>query len=96
MSATAGTTTDWQALREFKGVDLTASFVLSWRIARKSLQLDVDLGLLSQHPFCEAPRRLERGCYHAAFLEFPAGTRLALRGDTEGGRSPLRLKASIP
>jgi len=86
MSGTEGTT-DWRQLREFKGVDLTASFVLSWQVEGHSLQLDVDVSLLPQHPFYEAPRPSERGCYHAAVLEFPACTALALHN--EGTARPL-------
>ena len=85
-------TTDWQQLREFKGVDLTGSFVLSWHLERALLRLDVDLSLLPQHPFYEAPRRPGRACYHAAFLEFPACTSLA-RHDAGGDGRPLTAAA---
>jgi hypothetical protein len=85
-------TTDWRELREFRGVDLAGSFVLSWRVEGRSLQLDVDLSLLPQHPFYEAPRRPERGCYHAALLEFPACIGIALRDDDESTR-PLAAVA---
>lgn len=91
MSSTEDTT-DWRDLREFKGVDLTGSFVLSWHVEGESLQLDVDLGLLPEHPFYEAPRPSKRGCYHAALLEFPGCTALVLRNDEEGGR-PLAAVA---
>ena len=84
-------TTDWRQLREFRGVDLTGSFVLSWHLERGLLRLDVDLSLLPSHPFHEAPRLSGRACYHAAFIEFPACTFLALR---EGGADGAPLTAA--
>jgi hypothetical protein len=66
--------TDWKQLREFKAVDLAASFVLSWRLEAGTLRIDVDLCLLPQHAFYEPPRPSERACIRAALLEFPACT----------------------
>jgi len=49
-------TTDWTDLREFKSVDLTQSFVLSWSTESESLLVDVDLFLCPDHTFFEKPR----------------------------------------
>lgn len=72
-------TTEWRRLREFKGVDLTNSFVLSWQLEGDDLQLDVDLCLLPEHALYEAPRPAQRACYRAASLVFPACLSLARR-----------------
>jgi len=37
--------TDWRDLREFKAVDLSKSFVLSWDTDSESLMIDLDLYL---------------------------------------------------
>ena len=87
--------TDWRALREFRNVDLTASFVLSWRVAGGSLRLDVDLCLLPQHPFYEAPRPAQRACYHAAIVEFPGCTALAMRQPGNAGPSPAQVAGEL-
>ncbi len=76
----ADDTTDWTELREFAAVDLTRSFVLSWQLDAASLMLDLDLYLCPDHPFYEQPRPSEKGCYRAAFLEFPACTQVLLAG----------------
>lgn len=94
MDESAGTpgateeTTDWRELREFRGVDLGESFVLSWRIEDGSLRLDVDLCLLPQHPFYEAPRPSQRACYHAATIEFPGCSGLAAKHRPGAGTPP--------
>ena len=64
-------TTSWEKLREFKGVDLTKSFVLSWAISTDSLLIDVDLFLCRDHPFYERPRPSEQACFRPAHIEFP-------------------------
>jgi len=46
-----GDVTDWRELREFKAVDLSKSFVLSWDTESESLLIDVDLFLCSDHAF---------------------------------------------
>lgn len=74
-------TTDWTALREFSGVDLTASFVISWTMQSTSLLIDVDLCLCPGHAFYERPRPAEKACFRPAFIEFPACTRAAKSGD---------------
>ncbi|HEX9853274.1 MAG TPA: hypothetical protein VGA68_09685 [Woeseiaceae bacterium] len=63
--------TNWTELREFRAVDLTESFVLSWDAESGSLQIDLDLCLCPEHPFYERPRPKERACYRPAVLEFP-------------------------
>lgn len=63
--------TDWKELREFKEVDLTRSFVLSWDVESESLLIDLDLYLCPNHAFYEEPRPAERACFRPAFLEFP-------------------------
>jgi len=64
-------TTDWTELREFKAVDLTQSFVLSWSIEAGSLLVDVDLCLTPDHTFYEEPRPAEKACYRPAKIDFP-------------------------
>ena len=73
-------TTDWRELREFAAVELTASFVLSWHMEAVSLMIDLDLYLCPAHPFFEKPRPSEKGCFRAAFLEFPACTKVHVAG----------------
>ena len=62
---------DWRQLREFAGVDLTASFVLSWHFQSETLTVDVDVLLTPEHPFYEKPRPKERVCIRPAVIEFP-------------------------
>ena len=78
--------TNWTELREFRAVDLTQSFVLSWETDGGSLQIDLDLCLSPEHAFYERPRPRERACYRPAVLEFPYCSRLettAARGDAD-------------
>ncbi|MFQ6005070.1 MAG: hypothetical protein ACE5OQ_06140 [Woeseia sp.] len=65
--------TDWKELREFKAVDLTQSFILSWDTVSESLLIDLDLYLYlcPDHGFYEEPRPAERACFRPALLEFP-------------------------
>ena len=62
---------DWRQLREFAGVDVTRSFVLSWGWHRGTLSIDVDLFLTSEHPFYERPRPREKVCIRPAIIDFP-------------------------
>ena len=62
---------DWSELREFSGVNLAASFVLSWHAEGDTLFIDLDLYLEPAHPFYETPRPAEKACIRPAFLEFP-------------------------
>ena len=63
--------TDWRDLREFKAVDLSKSFVLSWDTESDSLMIDLDLYLCPDHAFYEKPRPAEKACFRPASLEFP-------------------------
>jgi hypothetical protein len=69
-------TTDWRNLREFKGIDLTRSFLLSWEVARSTLRLDVDLYILPDHPHYEKPRPSEKACFLAGHIDFPDCTQV--------------------
>jgi hypothetical protein len=63
--------TDWTQLREFKGVDITRSYVLSWNRESETLLIDLDLYLCPDHAFYEKPRPAEKACFRPALLEFP-------------------------
>ena len=63
--------TDWRLLREFAGVDLTHSFVLSWHLEGAALCIDIDVQLTPEHPFYEEPRPAEKVCIRPALIEFP-------------------------
>lgn len=76
-------TTDWRALREFKAVDLTQSYVLAWSVNSGSLLIDVDLYLCPDHALYEEPRPAEKACFRPAFIDFPhceSATDSATRG----------------
>lgn len=62
---------DWRKLREFAGVDVARSFVLSWGWNRGTLSIDVDLFLTPEHPFYEKPRPREKVCIRPAIIDFP-------------------------
>jgi hypothetical protein len=68
--------TNWTELREFRAVDLTESFVLSWDAESGSLQIDLDLFLCPEHAFYERPRPKQHACYRPAILEFPYCSRI--------------------
>lgn len=72
--------TNWMELREFKSVDLTKSYVLSWDTESESLLIDIDLFLCPDHPSYEKPRPSERVCIRPAFIEFPWCTGVAADG----------------
>ncbi len=72
---------DWRKLREFADVDLTKSYVLSWRVRGDSLCVDVDLYLTPEHPFYEKPRPAEKVCIRPAVIEFPYCETLTLDGE---------------
>lgn len=63
--------TDWRELREFRGVDLSESFVLGWTVEGDTILVDLDLLLEPGHAFYEAPRPAEKVCIRPAVLEFP-------------------------
>jgi hypothetical protein len=78
--------TNWTELREFRAVDLSESFVLSWAAHSGSLQIDLDLFLCPEHAFYERPRPKQRACYRPAVLEFPYCSRIvstASRGNAD-------------
>ena len=74
----AGSAVDWRKLREFAGVDIERSFILSWQMDRDLLLIDVDLLLTESHPFFEKPRPAEKACIRAAILEFPGCVSITL------------------
>ena len=61
----------WRQLGEFRDVDLSRSFVLSWAFEVSNLLIDIDLFLEPGHPFYESPRPAEKVCIRPALLEFP-------------------------
>jgi len=71
----------WRQLREFAGVDLTRSFILSWELDAGRLAVDVDLYLEPSHPFYERPRPAEGACIRPAVIEFPCCDALRAEGD---------------
>lgn len=78
--ATDDSITNWTELQEFKGVDLTSSYVLSWGFSKDTLQLDVDVCLTPRHPLYEPPRPSEDAFILPAVIEFPACTRIDALG----------------
>ena len=70
-------TNDWRELREFAGIRLDESFVLSWALDGDSLCVDLDLCLAPEHSFYEEPRPSEGQCIRAAMLDFPHCSLLA-------------------
>ena len=70
----------WRRLREFAGVDLTHSFVLTWNIEADTLFVDCDILLLPDHPFYEEPRPAEKVCIRPAIVEFPFCTGVSADG----------------
>ena len=72
---------DWRELREFAGVRLDESFVLSWAFDGQSLCIDLDLCLAPEHSFYEEPRPSEGECIRAAMLEFPHCRRVGKAAD---------------
>ena len=87
-------TVHWRKLREFAGVDLGRSFVLSWRVNGEALLIDVDVFLTSRHPFYEKPRPAEKVCIRPAVIEFPFCEHLA--AGTAAGSEPVDIVEEIP
>lgn len=75
-------TVDWRELREFAGVDLTGSFVLTWCLEADTLFIDSDVLLLPEHPSYEKPRPAEKVCIRPAIIEFPYCTGISVEGLT--------------
>ena len=82
---------DWRKLREFAGVDLTKSYVLSWSVEGDTLCIELDLYLTPEHPFYEKPRPAEKVCIRPAVVEFPYCEALTLDG--EGSDEPIAAVA---
>lgn len=86
---------DWRELREFAGVRLDDSFVLSWAIDGHALCIDLDLCLAPQHSFYEEPRPSEGECIRAALIEFPYCRRIAdIANPADGDMSHEALVAA--
>jgi len=85
-------TIDWRKLREFAGVDLASSFVLSWHFESDTLLIDSDILLLPDHPFYEKPRPAEKVCIRPAIIEFPFCEDVVLDGSS--GSSDLKTFVS--
>ena len=73
---------DWTELREFSGVDLLSSYVLSWALDGSALTIDIDVCLQANHPFYEPPRPSEKACIRPGTLEFPYCDALRTGGAT--------------
>ncbi len=84
---------DWRELREFFGVDLSQSFILSWHLESETLMIDVDLHLTEDHPFYEKPRPAEKICIRPAIVEFPFCEGVSI-GDTPA-RPYSQIKSSL-
>lgn len=75
-------TLDWRELREFSGVDLSQSFVLSWHAESELFMVDLDLHLTETHPHYEKPRPAEKVCIRPAMMEFPYCDEVTVDGKT--------------
>ncbi len=82
--STKGGRTDWRELREFRHVDLEASFVLGWQLDGDTLCVDLDLHLEPGNAFYERPRPAEKVCIRPAVLEFPHCESLSRPDDGAG------------
>ena len=71
---------DWRKLREFAGVDLAGSFVLTWHFESDTLFVDCDVLLQPEHAFFEKPRPAEKVCIRPAIIEFPFCVGVSLVG----------------
>ncbi|MDJ0759786.1 MAG: hypothetical protein QNJ19_10320 [Woeseiaceae bacterium] len=85
---------NWTELREFAGIDLEASYVLSWSMERELLLLDLDVQLLPDHPFYEVPRPSQKVCIRAATIEFPYCESITIEGG-DGESSPESAVTSL-
>lgn len=81
----AADTTDWRELREFRGVELEASYVLAWQVEEDALVIEIDLCLAPEHPFYEPPRPSEKACIRPAVIEFPGCTAIEAPGSRSAG-----------
>ena len=85
---------NWTELREFAGVDLEASYVLSWSMHGELLLLDIDVYLLPDHPFYEVPRPSQKACIRAATIELPYCEAITTEGG-DGEASPASVTNSL-
>ncbi len=68
----------WTEFREFRGIDLEASFLLSATLLGDMLKLELDLVLTPEHALYEKPRPAQKACVRAGIVEFPYLDRLAV------------------
>jgi hypothetical protein len=87
--------TDWKELREFKAVDLTRSFVLSWDTDSESMLIDLDLYLCDDHAFYEKPRPAEKACFRPAILDFPYCSGISTGAATASSQSVADIAAGL-
>lgn len=87
--------TDWTELREFRAINMTASFVLSWETEGESLLIDLDLLLCPEHAFYEEPRPAEKACFRAALLEFPACGSIRVNGVRDDSQALADVTATL-
>lgn len=87
--------THWTELQEFKGVDLTSSYVLSWGVSGELLQIDVDVCLTPRHALYEPPRRSDDACIMPAEIEFPSCERLEAAGRRAANGGIQQLTRSL-
>ncbi len=85
--------TNWTELREFAAVDLEQSFVVAWETEGETLQIDLDLLLLSEHAFYEEPRPAEGACFRQAVIEFGYCTEVTEPGKDGGGKVVEAIEA---
>ena len=85
---------DWRRLREFAGVDLESSFVLTWHFEADTLFVDCDVLLQPEHAFYEKPRPAEKVCIRPAIIEFPFCTGVSLAG-APGSDDTRRVVSSL-
>lgn len=84
---------NWRQLREFAGVDLGGSYILSWYLQGEALLLDIDLCLETEHPFYETPLPAESACIRPAVIEFPYCGLVGLNGAAH--RKPSEILEEI-
>ena len=87
--------TDWRQLREFRGVDMEASFIVGWHYEAGLLSIDMDILLTPDHPFYEPPRPSQKGCIRAAVIEFPYCRSVSRGGDEAGSLQDLAAVAAL-
>lgn len=62
---------NWSDMEIFRSVDLTDSWVLSWRQVDGNLVFEVDASLWPGHPRYAEPPKGDWTCYRSATLTFP-------------------------